>query len=271
MKMLICLRSDKYVHPPILLGGMIASKMGFDIEVLVVVPPKGYIENGESVIEQVSQDLQEQPIKTSLKQGKPSKIIQEHIQQGDYSLLVFNKNRLQKDAFGMAAMKAFWKRYDFPILITENVKPQIKNVLLCTGGESDALLQFGSEFAQAMGARLTLLHVAAGSVPSMYAGLDEFDETVPTVLQADTPIGEHLRQGVDILAEDDVNAEVKIRHGVPADELVRETQLENYDLIIIGHTRVKKGLKERLLGNLTARIINRVKLPVLVVGKGLEN
>ncbi|RLD06315.1 MAG: hypothetical protein DRI56_08150 [Chloroflexota bacterium] len=270
MKMLICLRSDKYLHPPILLGGLIAKNVGFDIEVLVVVTPQGYVENGESVLDQVSQDLRGLPLTTSLKQGKPAKIIRKHIQQGEHSLLIFNKNRIQQDAFGMAAMKAFWKCYDFPILITENAKPQVKNILLCTGGRNEYLLEYGAKFAQAMGANLTLLHVAAGTVPTMYTGLNEFDETVSAVLQADTPIARYLRHAADVLAKHNVNTEVKIRHGVPTDELVRETQLENYDLVIIGHTHAREGLKEWLLGNLTAKIINRVELPVLVVSETLK-
>ncbi len=270
MKMLICLRSDKYEHPPVLLGGLIAKNIGFDIEVLVIVPSQGYAENGESILEQVAQDLRDLPITTSLKQGEPVKIIWEHIQKGEHSLLVFNKNRLQQDAFSMTAMKSFWNRHNFPILITENVKPQVKNILLCTGGGNEYLLKHGVEFAQAMGAKLTLLHVVAGTVPIMFTGLDEFNETVPAILQADTPIAQHLRRGVDIFDKYGVSTEVKIRHGVPADELVRETQLENYDLVIIGHTHVREGLKERLLGNFTAKIINRVELPVLVVGEALK-
>jgi len=245
--------------------------MGFDVEVLVIVPPYGYIENGQAISEQARRDLTGLPVEIAISKGKPVDIILEKVQQNEYSLLIFDKNRLQNDAFGMTVMNVFWKRYDFPILITENAKPGIQNILLCSAGANGDLLQTGAELAQALEAKITLLHVAAGSVPSMYTGLEEFDETVPSLLQADTPFARHLRKGVNILSQYKVASEIKIRHGVPVDELVRETQLENYDLVVIGHSHVQKGLKERLLGNLTAKIIDMIELPILVVGKTLQN
>ncbi len=40
----------------------------------------------------------------------------------------------------------------------------------------------------------------------------------------------------------------------------------NYDLVVIGSSMVDQGLIEMLLGNLAAKIINRIDLPVLVIG-----
>jgi nucleotide-binding universal stress UspA family protein len=86
------------------------------------------------------------------------------------------------------------------------------------------------------------------------------------MLKTDTPFAKHLRKGVEILNEKVVASEVKIRHGVPVEEIVREAQLENYDLVIVGASGVKEGIKGRLLGNLTTKIVDQVKLPVLVIG-----
>ena len=100
----------------------------------------------------------------------------------------------------------------------------------------------------------------------MYTGLDQIDETVEELLQTDTPFAQHLRRGVEILEENELDSEVKIRHGIPIEEIVRETQINNYDLVIIGCSKVNEGLKEMLLGNLTIKIIDKIDLPVLVVG-----
>ena len=70
----------------------------------------------------------------------------------------------------------------------------------------------------------------------------------------------------EILKEKDIKSEVKIRRGIPIEEIVRETQIENYDLVVIGSSMVDQGLLEMLLGNMAVKIINRVDLPVLVVG-----
>ena len=111
-----------------------------------------------------------------------------------------------------------------------------------------------------------MLHVCAGAVPTIYTGLDQIDESVEELLHADTSFALYLRTGVEILRESQIESEVKIRRGIPIEEIVRETQIENYDLVVIGSSAVNRGLKEMLLGNLTNKIIDRVKLPVLVIG-----
>jgi nucleotide-binding universal stress UspA family protein len=118
-----------------------------------------------------------------------------------------------------------------------------------------------------LGATVTLLHVIAGSVPTMYTGLDQIDETVEELLQTDTFYARYLRKGVEIFQANQIESEVKIRRGIPLEEIIRETQVVNYDLVVIGSTHVNQGLKELLLGNLAAKIIDRVELPVLVVGR----
>ena len=100
----------------------------------------------------------------------------------------------------------------------------------------------------------------------MYTGLDQIDETVEELLQTDTPFAQHLRRGVEILEENELDSEVKIRRGIPIEEIIRETQINNYDLVIVGSSKVNEGLIEMLLGNLTIKIIDKVDLPVLVIG-----
>ncbi len=100
----------------------------------------------------------------------------------------------------------------------------------------------------------------------MYTGLDQIDETVKELLQTDTSYAQYLRKGVEILNENQTESEVKIRRGIPIEEVVRETQIGNYDLVVIGSSAVTRGLKEMLLGNLTIKIIDRVELPILIVG-----
>jgi nucleotide-binding universal stress UspA family protein len=71
---------------------------------------------------------------------------------------------------------------------------------------------------------------------------------------------------VEILEELEIDSEVKIRRGIPLEEIIRETQLENYDLVIIGSSRAHEGLKEMIMGNLTVKIIDKIELPVLIIG-----
>ena len=100
----------------------------------------------------------------------------------------------------------------------------------------------------------------------MYTGLEQIEETIEEILQTDTPYAQHLRKSVELLQKTKLDSEVKIRRGIPIEEIVRETQVINYDLVVIGSSEVDQGLKEMLMGNMTRKIIDRVDLPVLIVG-----
>jgi len=68
-----------------------------------------------------------------------------------------------------------------------------------------------------------------------------------------------------ILADHQVAAELKLRHGLPVDEIIREAQIGDYDLVVIGASGVSNGLKGWFLGNVTQQIVDQVVRPVLVV------
>jgi nucleotide-binding universal stress UspA family protein len=155
------------------------------------------------------------------------------------------------------------------LLLTENTKPKLEKILLCSGckGDDYSLITQAAGFARNLDASITLMHVFPGSVPTMYTGLDQIEETVEEILQTDTPFAQYLRRGAEILTEYGIHSEVKIRWGIPIEEIVRETQEINYDLVVIGSSHVKDGLKEMFLGNLAVKVIDQIALPVLIIGK----
>lgn len=268
MKILICLESEHYAHPPVFMGHLIAGAMDFPVDVLVVVPEKGHWENGESVAQQAKQDLEGVDVNVFLRRGKVDDIYLEVLKNTPYHLAIVQAHRRVGFKHHVDIAPTLLDQSQVSVLLTENIKPKISNMLLATScREGDhSLLRQGAELADRLGAKITLLHVASGTVPSMYTGLDQFDETVSRLLKTDTPFAKHLRKGVEILNEKGVPSEVKIRHGVPVEEIVREAQLENYDLVQIGASGVKEGIKGRLLGNSTRLIVDQVRLPVLVTG-----
>jgi nucleotide-binding universal stress UspA family protein len=268
MKILIILDSEAYHHPPVMMGKIITQATDAEVNVLVIVPKDGHQENGEAVAAQVQEDLNGLSPKVSILQGKPSQIIKEEMLREQYQLVIINADRMKRFRKSVDIDPSLIKQSTFSVLLTQNTKPKINNVLISSGcKENDfSLVTQGAKIAKNLDASVTLLHVFPGAVPTMYTGLDQIDETVEEILQTDTPFAQHLRQGVKILRDQDIQSEVKIRRGVPIEEIVRETQLENYDLVIIGSTHVNEGLKEMLMGNLTVKIIEQVELPVLVIG-----
>jgi nucleotide-binding universal stress UspA family protein len=268
MKLLIYLDSEKYNHPPVFMGRIFAKATDAEITVLVVVQKGGHLENGEDVAEQARIDLEGLPHQVIVRQGKSRQIISEELDRVPYQLVVADTERINRIKKSIEVDPVLIKHSDISVLLTQHSKTKVKNILLCSAcKEGDfSLVTKAAHLTAALGAKVTLLHVFPGSVPSMYTGLEQIEETVDEILQTNTPFAKHLRRAVGILREKEVASEVKIRRGIPIEEIVRETQIVNYDLVVIGSSNVDQGLIEMLLGNLAVKIINRLELPVLVIG-----
>jgi nucleotide-binding universal stress UspA family protein len=268
MKILILLDSEKYTHPPVLMGKIITGATSAEVNVLIVIPTGGHPENAEAVAEQVKEDLAGLSPRILIKEGRAREVIKGELDQEEYQLIIANADRINRVRKSVDLDPILIKQSTISLLITQNIKPKIDKILLCSGCKEDdfSLITQGAKLASDLGAFVTLLHVFPGAVPSMYTGLGQIDETVEEILQTDTPFAQHLRRGVEILQDLGLNSEVKIRRGIPIEEIVRETQFNNYDLVVIGSSKVNQGLIEMLMGNLSIKIIDQVELPVLVIG-----
>lgn len=268
MKILIILGSESYNHPPVLMGKIISRAVSGSVDILVVVPKGGHPENGQAVAGQASLDLGGIQPQILIREGETTAVIRQVLETESYQLVIVNADRILRLRKTVEVDPILIKQSEISLLVTQNAKPKIDRILLCTAcNENDySLIQKAAGLADALGASVTMLHVCAGAVPTMYTGLNQIDETVEELLQTDTSYAQHLRKGVEILNEHRIESEVKIRRGIPIEEVVRETQIVNYDLVVIGSSAVHRGLKEMLLGNLTIKIVDRVELPVLIVG-----
>lgn len=268
MKILIYLDSERYNHPPVMMGRIIARATKAELNVLVGIPKNGHPENGEAIADQVKIDLDGLSPRIFIKLGSPGDIIKEELLQEDYQLLIINADRISRFNKAIDVDPILIKQSITSVLLTQNTKPKLDKILLCSGCKEDdfSLITQGAKFSHDLGASVTLLHVFPGAVPTMYTGLTQIDETVEEILQTDTPFAQHLRHAAEILEELEIDSEVKIRRGIPLEEIIRETQLENYDLVIIGSSKAHEGLKEMIMGNLTVKIIDKIELPVLIIG-----
>ena len=131
---------------------------------------------------------------------------------------------------------------------------------------AEPVIAVGAKFASALDADVTLFHVAA-NVPTMYTGLKTIEETLDELLKTDTPVSRHLHRSAEILAQNNVDAELKLRHGSAVYEIVREIDIEDYDMVIVGATGADTTIKEWFYGNLTQEIVESVGIPILVVNQ----
>ena len=122
-------------------------------------------------------------------------------------------------------------------------------------------LQYAVPFAKQFGASISLLYVGHPTYPVPYLGAVDL-----TAIESDTrPDDERkLRSLVKEQIPGGIKADVAVRLGHSADEIVRFARIAGTDLIIIsthGHT----GLKHVLLGSTAESVVRYSPCPVLVV------
>lgn len=120
-------------------------------------------------------------------------------------------------------------------------------ILMCTDGSPHAAeaLRFGALIARKARGPITLLGVIER--PEEERRVNRVLERTSSALCVDVPV-----------------LETKIRHGHAAEEILRETEEEEYDLVIAG-SRGRRGITRFLLGSTAARLARYCQTSVLFV------
>jgi nucleotide-binding universal stress UspA family protein len=212
--------------------------------------------------------LKSEEVELRLRRGDPAEQILAELKEKVYDLVVLGPNespRLKRHILGSVTGHVI-RHATTSVLIARQARQRLKHILICSGGAdiAEQVIEEGAWLAQKIGAQVTLLHVAT-PVASMYAGLDELDETLSELLQTDTPIARHLRHSAEILKRRGVSAELKLRYGTPGDEIIREAREADPDLIVIGASKSAPRLKRWMLGDVTWQVVEHAPRSVLVI------
>ncbi len=254
-------------------GGLLARITNADITLLHVAQSEEKKEEGEKILSQVEGILPNLSMNTTLCTGKLVTRALAESRANDYNIVVIGEG--QKQVFAQQTRRSLIRtmlhRSSASVVVANRSKKEMKRILICTGGAivAQPVIQAGAHLARAANAQATLLHVA-GTIPSMYTGLNEIDESLSELLKTDTPTARHLRQSAGLLDKYGITAQLELRHGLVANEILREATKGNYDLILIGAPEPKKRLKKWLLGNVTGSVVERAPCPVLIVKGPLE-
>lgn len=248
-------------------GGLLARVTNSEITLLLVISDESKRQQGEQVLSQARDALSDLPVNTSLCTGKRVSRVLTELRETTYQIVVIGEG--QKTVMAQQnqrqLIRAIINRASASVVIVRQARKSLERILICTGGlqVAEPVIQAGAYLARSAGAHVTLLHVA-GTIPSMYTGLGEIDETLSELLKTDTPTARHLRQGAHLLEKYGVTAEMKLRHGVVANEILREAARSQDDLIVIGAPEQKKRFKKWILGDVTGAILERSPCPVLI-------
>ena len=268
MGILVCVAGMPYAEATIGFGGVIAHITTSPVTLLHVMRQTEERAVSDRILALAREMLPGLAVETRLRRGDPIGRILAEIREGGYDLVVVGAPQavgLTQRLLSSITLQIV-RRAPTSVLVVGQARPGLERILICSGGldVAEPVIETGARLAGMAHARATLLHVAS-PIPSMYTGLNEIEETLLELLQTATPIARHLCHGAEILARHQVSAELELRYGVVADEILREAHTGGYDLIVLGVARTAVRLKRWLLGDVTQRIVDHALLPVLVV------
>jgi len=270
MNVLVYLGKNKKKYNVVSIATLLAKGLDVEITLLHVLGRGEGQEVGEEILHLAEEQAEGVEVEKLLRWGDPAGVLLSEANQGKYDLIIMQVGKKYKAIPRLTPLDKIVSESIYPsVLIARNSIKSINNILVCTSGGSakNEVFNTSAELAKAFTAKVTLLHVASGSVPTMYTGLQEIEETLEELLKTETPVAKHLRRGAEIMDAKNIDGELELRRGVPIDEIVREVKLGNYDLMVIGRSRVSKGLKEFILGDIMQQILTQVRIPILVVGE----
>ncbi len=125
-------------------------------------------------------------------------------------------------------------------------------------------LRYANEFAKAMNAKITVMHV----IPPQPIAADVNVPYVPLEIELEKNAKEDLERIVKEEVQEGVVVEQVMAFGLPSDCVIAQAQKENVDLIILG-THGRTGISRLLMGSTAENVIRHAGCPVLVV-KALE-
>ena len=273
MKVLICVACESGAGPQLSFGQVFGRLDPGSTLTLLHVLSRGHDqERAEACLTRARKALKNCMVETKLRQGDPFPEIQAEVEESGADLVVLGPNEapgLKRHLLGSVTTQVV-RRVPCSVLVAQQARSRLERVLICSGGAdvADDVIKTGAWLARAEGGSATLLHVVT-PVPSMYTGLDELDESLTELLQTDTPVARHLRNGAEILEQQEVPAELRLRYGVVSDEIIREARLGNHDLIVLGAAKGRAKLKRFMLGEVTEQVVERAPRSVLIVREQL--
>jgi nucleotide-binding universal stress UspA family protein len=270
MKMLICTIGSKRRKATLRFAVEVASALSADTTLLGVVDKFQDIEELTQTLEPFARQLTEQgqAVRVVVEAGDAEKLVMEELEAGAYDMVALGrlaKKRSRRSFLSSVAMRII-ERAQTSVLVIKGDRSSLSRVLIGVSGTGYGHLSVwaGAALACRAGAQATILHVV-DALPWMYTGLGQMEETLAELLQSDSEKSRELRWAAQVIRDECEISEIKLRRGIVADEMLRESKDGDHDLLVLGSSQSAGGLVRVLLGDLNREIVTRADRPVLVV------
>jgi len=268
LKILICVSKLPYARHTLHFGGLIASLEPSQVTVLTVIDGPGERPSAEATLSEAQATLNLPDTNTKMRQGSPAGEIVREANAGQYDIVVIGDHVLHGffDRFLPTVTHKVADRTGATVLIVKEQPAALQRILICTSGRKidKPVVSMGAKLAREATAVATLLFVA-DPIPAMYAGLGSMEETLPTLLQSNTPLARHLNWATARLQAEGVTNRLLMRRGIITDEIALEALSGDYDLVIIGGRAGSNIWNDLFVGNITPQIVDKAPCSVLIV------
>jgi len=197
--------------------------------------------------------------------GSAEYIIPRKTKQGDFITVLGPLGRPQiRRLIAGRSIRHLMEEIQQPILYVPESKLPLKKLLICIGGLGYEVTaeHLAMQMARKCNAEITLLHI----VPPLdldYPTARTVSKNWKNLTDTDTPIGQSLRQALEIAKNDNLTANVKARQGNVVEEILSEVKEGNYDLLCMGSSYSVNSLRQMYAPNVTAEIAEGAACPVL--------
>lgn len=273
MRILIATGGSPHSDKAVRLGGAIAATIGTAPTVLTVVKSRAEDAEANRRLQHALTLLPETPTEpeTKIRYGEVAAEILAEARAGQYQLIVVGErtqHRLLSRLLSPTSERVI-AQANCPVLVAKAVSDDFNRILICDSGADDRaplLERFTAQFSELLTPQteVTVLHVMSqiGAAPGVRGWQLRAD--AESLMDAHTPEGEWLEHDLELLQRSPAHSEPKVRHGRVVDEILAESEGDDYDLIVIGAHRVH-GWQRLLLDDIARQVIRDAQRPVLVM------
>lgn len=272
-KLRILLHSDgsNIGSDALMLGKRIAKAMAKTVDILAIVDTPGREEVSKKEVRETAEELQASgiPVRIYRRSGASRRKLIQQADAVDYDLIVIGsrgRRGVKRLVTGSRACLVLSGAPASVLVVKRPERSEINHILTCSaaGPASEGTVRFAANLAQALEASVTLLHVMSQVALEETAESADLKAGADELMEREAREGRHLREMLQILRGEGVDAQAVVRHGLVVDEITAEARTGRYDMVIVG-AHVTPDVESLLSSDIAEQIMLAADRPVLIV------
>ena len=273
MKMLIACKPSSHAALAVQYAFLLAKQTRADLAFIHVIRRPDERESGNRFLKEVKAEAKKLGVDSEqlLRVGYAGEQIIHLAFEGEFDLIVLgegSKESLLQRQIAPTNEKVVVNA-PCPVLIVKGAAGSAESFLMLHSGQEglgtiQRFLRHAGKLIRKK-SKVTLLHVMS-QIGASYRVEDwELRAEAKELIKAKTLEGSWLKEGMEVVEHArKVKVVPKIRHGLVIDEILKEVEQGDYDIVVLGSHR-KGGWTEFLVDNIAKQVISRVSKPVLIV------